>query len=58
MAQTITITDHSHAEFRLSVRGQTGSLPNLYYLFPEWKPLLHPEYERARDEVLNPWLER
>ncbi|KAL4971598.1 terpenoid synthase [Aspergillus desertorum] len=48
----------SHAEFRVSIRGQKATLPNLYSLFPDWKPELHPEYERARDEVLNPWLER
>ncbi|KAL4741654.1 terpenoid synthase [Aspergillus similis] len=48
----------SHAKLRRSIRGQKATLPNLYSLFPDWKPYLHPEYERARDEVLNPWLER
>ncbi|KAL5002000.1 terpenoid synthase [Aspergillus recurvatus] len=41
----------------MGIRGQKATLPNLYALFPDWKPVLHPEYERARDEVLNPWLE-
>ncbi|KAL4913980.1 terpenoid synthase [Aspergillus aurantiobrunneus] len=51
-------THPSITEFRQSIRGQTATLPNLYALFPEWKPRLHAEYERARDEVLNPWIER
>ncbi|KAI9376182.1 isoprenoid synthase domain-containing protein [Aspergillus egyptiacus] len=45
-------------EFRQSIRGQKATLPNFYTLFPDWKPVLHPEYERARDEVLNPWIQR
>ncbi|KAL4811604.1 terpenoid synthase [Aspergillus spinulosporus] len=52
------LTTPSHAEFRRRIRGQKATLPNFYSLFPDWKPDLHPEYERARDEVLNPWLER
>ncbi|KAL4764236.1 terpene synthase family protein [Aspergillus foveolatus] len=48
----------SLAEFRKSIRGQKATLPNFYSLFPDWIPDLHPEYERARDEILNPWLER
>ncbi|PKX95128.1 terpenoid synthase [Aspergillus novofumigatus IBT 16806] len=48
----------SHVDFRQSIRGQTARLPNFYALFPEWKPRLHPEYDRARDKVLNPWIER
>ncbi|KAE8151972.1 terpenoid synthase [Aspergillus avenaceus] len=46
------------AEFWKSIRGQTTTLPNLYLLFPNWEPRLHPEYLRARDEVFNPWIER
>ncbi|KAL4862196.1 hypothetical protein BDV12DRAFT_207368 [Aspergillus spectabilis] len=48
----------SHAEFRESIRGQQATLPNFYTLFPDWKPDLHPEYGRAREEFLNPWIER
>ncbi|OGM44849.1 hypothetical protein ABOM_006119 [Aspergillus bombycis] len=47
-----------HADFWQSIRGQTAMLPNLYMLFADWKPSLHPEYPRARDEILNPWIER
>ncbi|KAL4744450.1 hypothetical protein BDW72DRAFT_212638 [Aspergillus terricola var. indicus] len=58
MPEPTTSPALSHAEFRRSIRGQKATLPNFYSLFPDWKPDLHPEYERARDEVLNPWLER
>ncbi|KAM5507116.1 hypothetical protein McanMca71_002025 [Microsporum canis] len=47
-----------HQEFRKSLKGQEASIPNLYSLLPEWSPRLHKEYERARDEVVNPWLQR
>lgn len=47
-----------HQEFRNSLKGQEISIPSLYSLFPEWSPRLHEEYERARDEVINPWLDR
>ncbi|GAQ02980.1 hypothetical protein ALT_0301 [Aspergillus lentulus] len=57
MTRTVP-TLQSHVDFRQSIRGQTARLPNFYALFPEWKPRLHPEYDRARDEVLNPWIER
>ncbi|GIK05781.1 terpene cyclase [Aspergillus viridinutans] len=56
MTRTVP-TIQSHVDFRQSIRGQTAGLPNFYSLFPEWKPWLHPEYDRARDEVLNPWIE-
>jgi hypothetical protein len=45
-----------HRGFRKSLRGQQAQIPNLYTLFPEWTPRLHREYKRARNEVLNPWL--
>ncbi|THC99613.1 hypothetical protein EYZ11_000880 [Aspergillus tanneri] len=32
-------------------------MPNLSILFPGWKCQIHKEYERARDESLNPWLQ-
>ncbi|KAE8381259.1 isoprenoid synthase domain-containing protein [Aspergillus bertholletiae] len=47
-----------HTEFRRSLQGQHVEIPNLYNLFPEWKPRVHPEYQRARNEVLNPWISR
>ncbi|KAM5443003.1 hypothetical protein MferCBS31731_001877 [Microsporum ferrugineum] len=47
-----------HQEFRKSLKGQEASIPNLYSLLPEWSPRLHKEYERARDEVVDPWLQR
>ncbi|KAL5341924.1 terpenoid synthase [Aspergillus crustosus] len=50
--------DESRTDFLENIRGHRATLPNFYSLFPEWKPELHPEYERARDEVLNPWIER
>ncbi|EZF34979.1 hypothetical protein H109_04761 [Trichophyton interdigitale MR816] len=46
-----------HQEFRNSLKGQEISIPSLYSLFPEWSPRLHEGYERARDEVINPWLD-
>lgn len=45
-------------EFRNSLKGQHITIPNLYSLLPEWKVKLHPQYERARDEVFNPWIRR
>ncbi|OOF91999.1 hypothetical protein ASPCADRAFT_399843 [Aspergillus carbonarius ITEM 5010] len=47
-----------HQEFRTRLKGQVVTIPDLYNLFPEWKPKLHDQYETARDNVLNPWLER
>jgi hypothetical protein len=58
MTRTVPTLEKSHVDFRQSIRGQTARLPNFYSLFPEWEPQLHPEYNRARDEVLNPWIER
>ncbi|RAH66566.1 terpene synthase family protein [Aspergillus aculeatinus CBS 121060] len=51
-------SEETLALFRQTIRGQTATLPDLYALFPEWKAEIHPDYERARDEVLNPWIER
>jgi hypothetical protein len=42
--------------FWLSVKGQHVRVPYLPNLFLSWKAKLHPDYERARDEVLNPWI--
>ncbi|GKZ30060.1 terpene cyclase [Aspergillus brasiliensis] len=41
-----------------SLKGQCVVLPNLYSLFPDWTPTLHPDYVKARDESTNPWIER
>lgn len=41
-----------------SLKGQRAVLPNLYSLFPDWTPKLHPEYARARDESTDPWIKR
>ncbi|GLB09833.1 hypothetical protein AtubIFM57258_005761 [Aspergillus tubingensis] len=41
-----------------SLKGQCAVLPNLYSLFPDWTPKLHPEYARARDESTDPWIKR
>ncbi|KAL2826947.1 isoprenoid synthase domain-containing protein [Aspergillus pseudoustus] len=41
-----------------SLTGQTVSVPNLAKLLPSWDFKIHPEYERARDEFLNPWIRR
>ncbi|GLA81271.1 hypothetical protein AtubIFM56815_004914 [Aspergillus tubingensis] len=41
-----------------SLKGQRAVLPNLYSLFPDWTPQLHPEYARSRDESTNPWIKR
>ncbi|PYI35303.1 terpenoid synthase [Aspergillus indologenus CBS 114.80] len=51
-------TDELLATFRQKIRGQKATIPDLYALFPDWKPVIHPGYERARHEVLNPWIER
>ncbi|KAJ5963615.1 terpenoid synthase [Penicillium vulpinum] len=55
MAQTTIL--QSHLKFRESLQGQPVYLPNLYSLLPEWKVRIHPQYRRAREEVLNPWIE-
>ncbi|KAF7951483.1 hypothetical protein EAE96_006792 [Botrytis aclada] len=47
-----------HQEFLKPLKGQTAIIPNLYSLFPEWKQKLHKDHERARNDVLNPWLAR
>ncbi|KAJ5948047.1 hypothetical protein N7466_001062 [Penicillium verhagenii] len=47
-----------HLAFRESLEGQTVTIPSIYQLFPEWKPNLHKDYEMARDNFLNPWIER
>ncbi|KAL2844068.1 terpenoid synthase [Aspergillus pseudoustus] len=46
------------ADFWVSLEGQHVRVPYLPRLFPSWKARLHPEYERGRDEVLNPWIRR
>ncbi|KAN0073168.1 Isoprenoid synthase domain containing protein [Elaphomyces granulatus] len=48
--------EQSHLQFRDSLKGQQVTIPSLYSLFPEWNNKLHKDYQRARDEVLNPWL--
>ncbi|OGE47635.1 hypothetical protein PENARI_c039G03306 [Penicillium arizonense] len=53
-----TTTATSHTAFRESLEGQTITIPNIYQLIPGWNPRLHKEYERARDDILNPWIER
>lgn len=47
-----------HKAFRGSLEGQTVTIPSMYKLLPEWQPNLHEEYERARDETLDPWIRR
>lgn len=44
--------------FKGSLKGQTVTIPSIYTLIPEWQPDLHEEYERARDEALDPWIRR
>ena len=51
-------TPQALEKFRASFGGQKTTLPNFYSIFPDWKPFLHSEYRRVRDEVLNPWIER
>ncbi|RAL17313.1 terpene synthase family protein, partial [Aspergillus homomorphus CBS 101889] len=51
-------TSQPHQAFRDSLRGQRVTIPSLHELFPEWMPRFHPDWQKARDEVLNPWLER
>ncbi|KAL4938904.1 hypothetical protein BDV06DRAFT_225530 [Aspergillus oleicola] len=43
-----------------SLEGQSVKVPNLLNLLSsgEVKAKLHPEYEKARDEALNPWIRR
>lgn len=52
------VVDIRHKAFRWSLEGQTVTIPSMYKLLPEWQPNLHEEYERARDETLNPWIRR
>ncbi|OKO95920.1 hypothetical protein PENSUB_10941 [Penicillium subrubescens] len=55
---TEQIVDIRHQAFRGSLEGQTVNIPSMYKLLPEWRPNLHEEYERARDETLDPWIWR
>ncbi|KAJ5887669.1 hypothetical protein N7495_007710, partial [Penicillium taxi] len=48
----------AHAALRRSILGQKVTIPSIYKTFPEWKPQQHQDYKRARDEVLNPWIEK
>ncbi|KAL4920040.1 terpenoid synthase [Aspergillus aurantiobrunneus] len=41
-----------------SLEGQHVQVPNLLNLFPTFRVKIHSEYERSRDEVLNPWIRR
>lgn len=47
-----------HESLRESLQGQIVTIANIYDLLPDWKPRMHDEYQRSRDEVLNPWIER
>ncbi|KAJ5776525.1 uncharacterized protein N7511_001536 [Penicillium nucicola] len=47
-----------HVNFRKSLQGQKVTIPSIYETFPEWKPQVHPEYKRARAEVLDPWIQK
>ncbi|KAL4901765.1 isoprenoid synthase domain-containing protein [Aspergillus multicolor] len=51
-------TSLPHQAFCKALRGQRATIPNLYTLFPDWTPRFHPAWRKARDEVLDPWLER
>ncbi|KAJ5116960.1 hypothetical protein N7456_001308 [Penicillium angulare] len=48
----------THIALRESLKGQHVTIPSMYKVFPEWKPQIHPQYLKARDEVLNPWIDR
>lgn len=48
----------AHVALRKSILGQTITIPSIYETFPDWKPQQHQHYQRARDEVLNPWIQR
>ncbi|KAJ5621614.1 hypothetical protein N7528_006397 [Penicillium herquei] len=50
--------DATHKALRESLKGQNVTIPSMYKVFPEWKPQMHPQYVKARDEVLNPWIDR
>lgn len=52
------MSEPSHVQFRNSLKGQRVTIPSLYSLFPDWNNKLHKDYQRARDQVLNPWLKR
>lgn len=41
-----------------SLKGQQVTIPSIYETFPKWEAKAHPDYEKARDEVLNPWIDR
>ncbi|EPS26139.1 hypothetical protein POX_c04523 [Penicillium oxalicum] len=51
-------TESPHQAFRESLRGQRAIIPKLYDLFPEWSPRFHPDWQKAREDSLNPWLNR
>lgn len=47
-----------HQAFRESLEGQIVTIPSIYKLLPKWQPNLHEDYERAREEELDPWIWR
>ncbi|KAJ5671880.1 hypothetical protein N7507_001007 [Penicillium longicatenatum] len=47
-----------HTTFRESLGGQKVTIPNVYEILPEWKPRTHKEYKRAKEDVLDPWIEK
>ncbi|KAJ5718943.1 hypothetical protein N7493_007398 [Penicillium malachiteum] len=48
----------AHAALRESILGQKVTIPSIYETFPDWKPRVHHDYQRTRDEVLNPWIQK
>ncbi|KAL4877351.1 isoprenoid synthase domain-containing protein [Aspergillus karnatakaensis] len=47
-----------HQDFCRTLRGEQATIPNLNELFTEWEPRFHPDWQKAREEVLDPWLQR
>ncbi|KAJ5702268.1 hypothetical protein N7488_009816 [Penicillium malachiteum] len=43
---------------RDTLEGQKITIPSIYQTFPNWKVRLHQDYQKARDEALNPWLRK
>lgn len=50
--------DRQHAKLREIIQGQNVTIPSLYRLRPDWNPEIHQDYQKAREESLNPWLQR
>ncbi|KAL3477191.1 terpenoid synthase [Aspergillus californicus] len=51
-------SDANQQALRREIEGRRVEVPDLFDLLPQTDIKLHPDYAKARDEVLNPWIRR